>query len=299
MTATTSNLERRYRVLLKVLPQWYREDREEEMVGLFLVERTDELDLEHSWPGWGETGAMLALAIRTRFAATSAPDRVVRQGEVVRWLGVLGLVLGLKFIVHSVYSEIYVRTHEAFAVPPQWVVVGTIAPLIALVLLVRGQRTWAKVVAGVMLLPWLVNVLSDPGPAGWQSVLWQLPALVGFVCLCLGFHREAPVPRAKAMLWWGGGAVLVGAAELAAWWLGPLVLPVVVLGIRVWSHVRGEMALGRALSVFAVLFAVDLVVTYVSGPPEWRGYGLVAAALWLVSAAAPVRRASVPRSRLP
>lgn len=299
MSAPASNLERRYRSLLKVLPPWYREDREEEMVGLFLVERTDELDLEHSWPGWGETGAMLALAIRTRFAAASAPERVVRHGEVVRWLGLLGLLLGLKFIVHAVFSEIYVRTHEEFVPSPQWVVVGTVAPLIALVLLVRGQRTWAKVVAGVMLLPWLYNVLTDPGPAGLTSVLWQLPTLVGFVCLCLGFHRDAPVPQARVMLWWGGGAVLVGAAELAAWWLGLLVLPVVVLGLRVWAYLRGEVALGRALSILAVLFAADLVVTWVSGPPELRGYGLVAAALWLVSAAAPVRRASVLGSRLP
>ena len=45
-----SNLERRYRRLLKVLPGWYRRDREEEMVSIFLAERTDELDLEHSWP---------------------------------------------------------------------------------------------------------------------------------------------------------------------------------------------------------------------------------------------------------
>jgi hypothetical protein len=294
-----NNLERRYRLLLRVLPRWYGEDREEEMVGLFLVERTDELDLEHSWPGWGETWAMLALAIRTRFAAVSAPARVVRQGEVVRWLGVLGLLLGLKFIVHAVYSEIFVRVTEEFVPPPQWVVFGNVSPLVALVLLVRGHRTWAKVVAGVMLLPWLFNVLTDPGPAGPVSVLWQLPGLVAFVCLCLGFHQEAPTPRAKAMLWWGGGALLVGCAELVTGWFSPIVLPAVVLGVRVYAYVRGEVSLGRALSVFAVLFLPDAVATWLRLPGEWAAYVLVAAALWVVSAAAPVRRASVLGSRLP
>ncbi len=63
-----------------MLPKWYRQDREEEMVGMFLAERTDDLDQEHGWPGWGETFAMLGLAVRTR-------------GEVVSTLGVLGLVL--------------------------------------------------------------------------------------------------------------------------------------------------------------------------------------------------------------
>ncbi|NUT46572.1 MAG: hypothetical protein HOV94_04515, partial [Saccharothrix sp.] len=59
-----SNLERRYRALLRILPAWYRAGREEEMVGIFLADRTDDLDLEHGWPGWGETGATLALAVR-------------------------------------------------------------------------------------------------------------------------------------------------------------------------------------------------------------------------------------------
>lgn len=294
-----SELERRYRWLLRVLPAWYRQDREEEMVGLFLADRTDELDLEHSWPGWGETGAMLGLAVRTRLAATAAPVNAVRLGEVVRWLGVLGLLLGLTFLVPAVYGRIVQLSSPEFVPAPWWVTVGHFAPLVAVGLLVSGYRTWAKVVAGAALVPWLANVLTDDGPAGVGSLLWQLPALVTFGCLCLGFHREAPVPPARPLLWWSGAAVLVGAGELLAWGTGDAVLAAVVLGVRIYAYVRGEVALGRALSIFAWSFAGGLVVSYVDGPPQWRGFVVVTAALWLASAAAPVRRASVLGSRLP
>ena len=74
-------------------------------------------------------------------------------------------------------------------------------------------------------------------------------------------------------------------------------LVMVVLGVRVYAYVRGEVALGRALSIFALLFLPDAVVTYLRLPGEWAVY--VLAALWVVSAAAPVRRASVLGSRLP
>lgn len=290
-----NNLERRYRLLLKFLPRWYREDREEEMVGLFLADRTDELDLEHSWPGWGEAGAVLALAIRTRFAAARAPERVVRLGEVVRLLGIMGLLLGLTYVVPVVYSRFTVLNEPEFVPPAPWVAVVNLGPAVALALLLRGYRTWAKVVAGLLLVPSVVNAVTDPGPAGWQMLLWQLPWFVTYVCLCLGFHEEAPTPPVRPVLWWGGGALLVGAAELVVWGSGPLVLAAVVLAVRVYAFVRGDVVLGRALSIFALLCAASVIVLYVGGPSQWRGFVVVAAALWLVSAAAPVGRVTRER----
>lgn len=289
-----SNLERRYRTLLKVLPRWYRDDREEEMVGLFMMERTDELDLEHSWPGWGETWAMLGLAVRTRFAATSAPTGAIRLGEVVRTLGLLGLLLGLTSLVPVVYSTFVQFTDPGYARPPVWAAVANFAPVVVFALLLRGQRTWAKVIAGALLVVSLVQ-----SGTGATFVLWQLPHLVAFACLCLGFHREAPTPQPRPLLWWGGGAVLLGAVELAVWQTGLPVLAAAVLGMRIYAYVRGDAVLGRALSVLAVLLVGPLVVTYVSGPPEFTRFVVVAAALLVVSAAAPVRRGSALRSRQP
>ena len=46
-----SQLEHRYRSLLRVLPRWYRAEREEEMVGTFMADRDDDLrDRAHGRP---------------------------------------------------------------------------------------------------------------------------------------------------------------------------------------------------------------------------------------------------------
>ncbi|HEX8866591.1 MAG TPA: hypothetical protein VF821_13130 [Lentzea sp.] len=293
----TSNLERRYRLLLRVLPRWYREDREEEMVGLFLIERTDELDLEHSWPGWGETGAMLGLAVRTRFAAVGAPTGAVRLGGVVRWLGVLGLLLSFTYIAVAVRSEILVRSMPEVLPQPPWVLLSHFVPVVAFVLLLRGQRTWAKVAYGLTLVVWLTQFFQIE-PSAW-SVLWHVPSILTFVCLCLGFHKDAPTPPARPLVWWAGAAVVLGCADLVVLGSGVLVLAAAVLGLRVYAYVRGDAVLGRALSVFAVLFGGVSAMTYLPAPPEYQRYLVVAAALLVISAAAPVRRASVLGSRLP
>ena len=85
-----TRLERRYRLLLRVLPRWYRHEREEEMVATYLAARhhadpdDEALDLEYGWPGWPEARATAALAVRTRLAATAAPPRVLLLGRTVR-----------------------------------------------------------------------------------------------------------------------------------------------------------------------------------------------------------------------
>ncbi|MDT7787297.1 MAG: hypothetical protein QOF58_5716 [Pseudonocardiales bacterium] len=293
----TTNLERRYRLLLKVLPKWYRQDREEEMVGLFLIERTDELDLEHSWPGWGETFAMLGLAVRTRFAAVSAPVGALRLGGVVRWLGVLGLLLTFTYIALTVRSEILVRSMPEFVPQPPWVMLSHFMPVVAFVLLLRGQRTWAKVTYALTLVVWLTQFFQVQ-PTVW-SVLWHLPSILTLVCLCLGFHEDAPKPPVRPLVWWAGGAVVLGLADLVVMGSGVVVLAAAVLGLRIYAHVRGDALLGRALSVFAVAFGGSAVITYLPVLPEYTMYLVVAVALLVVSAAAPVRRASVLRSPLP
>src|SRR4029453_5882273 len=87
-----TRLERRYRLLLRLLPRWYRAEREEEMVGTFLGERDDALDLEYSFPGWVETRAVAVLAVRTRLAPPRGPARAVAMGNAVRVVAVLGLL---------------------------------------------------------------------------------------------------------------------------------------------------------------------------------------------------------------
>ncbi|MFD9697776.1 hypothetical protein [Lentzea sp. NPDC059081] len=262
-----SNLERRYRALLTVLPAWYRRDRAEEMAGIFLAGRTGDLDQEHGWPGWGETWAVLGLAVRTHLAAgvVFTPGGQRWHGEIVRALGMIGLLVG---VLHAGVS---------LAVPESGV--AGLLPVVAFLALLAGWRTTAKVLALGAVVAGLV-VTSSVGT--W--VLFQLPAVVTLACLCLGFHREAPTPPAGRLLWWGGGALVLGVA--AGPWLGTVALVVALVVVRVFAWVRGDFVLGRALAVFAVLELVPLAVLLLTG-----GAVVVAlVALLVVSAVAPVRK---------
>ena len=287
-----SNLERRYRTLLRVLPRWYREDREEEMVGIFLADRTDELDLEHSWPGWGETWAVLGLATRTRLAAGAAlagvPDKVVRRGEIVRALGVFGLLLSVYFAGTFITSMAYAYRHPEMIGGLTWMRVFDVLPIAAFVALLAGKRTPAKVLAALAVLPGLV-ALVDPIRMGVWA-LYQLPALVTFACLCLGFHREAPTP-ARRLGWWGGGALVLGLLTGFASGLGLVVVVLTVVVVRVVAFVRGDFVLGRALSLFAVLEVGPIMLPLVGGEIRGIAFGLMV--LVVVSALAPVRKRRV------
>ncbi len=285
-----SNLERRYRRLLGVLPRWYRRDREEEMVGIFLAERTDDLDLEHSWPGWAETWATLGLAVRTHLAAgaalTQVPDGARWRGEVVRALGMLGLLLGVFYTGASITSAVVMSgtVHLGPTVP--WLRALELLPVVAFVMLLTGRRTSAKVAAGLALLPAVVRLGMDEQVLVW--VVFQLPVLVTFAALCLGFHREAPTPPARRLVWWGGGALVLGAVGGVATGAGLLAVVVVVTVLRVFAYVRGDVVFGRALSVLAVLLLGSVVLLFVG--TELYLPGLLLGVVLVLDAVLPVRR---------
>ena len=289
-----SNLERRYRRLLKVLPGWYRRDREEEMVGLFLADRTDELDLEHSWPGWGETFAMLGLAVRTHLAAGSGmvrvPAEVVWRGEIVRALGMLGLLLGMFYTGSSFVNAVLLYHDPVFTSLVSWTRVLAVLPLVAFVALLNGKRTLAKVAALVAVMPVTIGFEQPGWLLSWA--LFQLPSVVTLVCLCLGFHREAPTPPARRLAWWGGGAVLLGAAGGAIGAAGLLAVVVAVVGMRAFAHRRGDLVLGRALSLFSVLLLVPLFSLALAGG-EFLLVVTPPMAVLVLSAVAPLRRRPV------
>ncbi|KOV89985.1 hypothetical protein [Nocardia sp. NRRL S-836] len=279
-----SNLERRYRRLLGVLPRWYRRDREEEMVGIFLAERTDELDLEHSWPGWAETWSTLGLAVRTHLAAgaalTRVPDGARWRGEVVRALGVLGLLLGVFYAGAAITGLVLGEV--------TWVQLFELAPIAAFVLLLAGERTPAKVAAGLVVVPVAVALVDQAHVLVWAA--FQVPWLVTFACLCLGFHREAPTPPARRLAWWGGGAVVLGLAAGLATGAGLLAVVLLAVVVRVVAFVRGDVVLGRALAVFAVLMLGPVAVL---AQGEVAGFAVGAAVVLVLSAVAPMRRRAV------
>ncbi|NKE59309.1 hypothetical protein FXN61_21830 [Lentzea sp. PSKA42] len=293
------NLERRYRTLLKVLPKWYRRDREEEMVGIFLAERNDDLDLEHSWPGWGETFAVLGLAVRTHLAAgaalTGVPGKVVWRGEVVRALGMIGLLLGLFYGVAAIVNLAVAYGNPAFAPGITWWWLLELGPIVAFAALLSGRRTLAKIAAAAPV----VLALGSLGQPQYM-LLWgvfQLPSIVTFVCLCLGFHREAPTPPVRRLVWWGGGAMVLGLLGGFATGAGLLAVGLITVIVRVVAFVRGDVVLGRAVSLFAVLQLVPLVFLVVAGS-EILVPAAGLALLLVLTAVAPVRRPSAQGFRV-
>lgn len=289
-----SNLERRYRRLLRVLPKWYRQDREEEMVGIFLADRTDDLDLEHSWPGWGETAAVLGLAVRTHLAAgaalTSVPGRVVWRGEIVRALGMIGLLLGV-FYAGSAVVSLALAYGSSESVPgiPWWRLLE-LGPVVAFAALLSGRRTLAKIAAATPVLLTAISLTQSEYLLVWG--LFQLPSVVTFACLCLGFHRDAPTPPAGRLAWWGGGAFVLGLCGGFATGAGLLAVALLTVIVRVVAFVRGDFVLGRALSLFAVLQLVPLTVL-IAGRSEILVVVAPLAVLLVLSVVAPVRRLRV------
>ncbi|MEJ2852275.1 MULTISPECIES: hypothetical protein [unclassified Saccharothrix] len=221
-----SNLERRYRRLLRVLPAWYRAGREEEMVGIFLADRADvaesgELDLEHGWPGWGEVGATLGLAVRVRFGVARP------AGAVVRLVAVAG-VLAQVVLVGQGWGSL-----ARFGGVWEW----WFDALVAVAVVGVAARQWVAVKAAV-------GVLAVQGVVLVQDAWAWVPVGVSWVtavALVVGWHREAPpVPRAR---WWA--AVVAGLVSGAVWGLVVPLSPVafvvaavvttgVVAGFRPW-----------------------------------------------------------------
>ena len=280
-----SNLENRYRALLRVaLPGWYRAEREEEMVGLFLADRTDDLDLEHGWPGWGEAGATVALGVRTRFAASGAPARTVALGDVVRLVALIGVLVQGAYGAQGLLSMLPVPLAEGdrlvAEVDPFTVValVSDVAMLVGAVAMVTGFRTTAKVLFGLLSAVFLVGVGRDAGPEVVLGLLWQLPVWVTTAALLAGFHRDAPTPELKRWRWALAGSVL-GAGALTAGNVlaypyvlfaltSMLLVPVAVLVAGVVHLARrggpvGALALGWWL---VVLLPVELVYAAYSVP---------------------------------
>ncbi|MGJ7907058.1 hypothetical protein ACOQFL_11305 [Actinopolyspora sp. H202] len=262
-----TRLEQRYRHLLRLLPSWYRADREEEMVDVFLLadaarhsggadeEQDDwgggdgwdeDLRGEYGWPDWREFLAVAGLAVRTRFGGIGAPSAARNRGDTVRTIALLGLLVRAVLALVSVGSLVHVqlRGGAAFADPTTlmfplggYVFLSLLPGLLwvpAYLSLVLGKRRTGMLFAGAALLPSLLSAIRpDNSPAtALTSVLMGVGSWLPVACVFLGFHRDAPEPSRKPWLFALPGAVL---ATLVFMLLGWLVPPVVVAGVKVWG----------------------------------------------------------------
>lgn len=95
----SGDLERRYRRVLRILPGYYRQQWEEDMVTAFLESsltrdpEEDEFVTEYGRLSWAEVASVVGLAARLYLGGAGAPRRYFAWGQAVR-RAVLAVILG-------------------------------------------------------------------------------------------------------------------------------------------------------------------------------------------------------------
>ncbi|MGD3112780.1 hypothetical protein [Streptomyces sp. YGL11-2] len=236
----TTVLEQRYRTALRLLPSYYRSEREEEMVETFL-HGIDEQAQDEIRPAWGEVASIAALAIRTRMGAAGAPARYAVLGAVVRLFALLSMLLHAASALteRAVFltwfngapapdQELFVSGFTGHgAAPGLYEAALWLLPLawtVVYLALLRDRRRTAFVFAFLAAFPDLVAAVQNAG-GGWDTVaLAHSLATAVFswltvLTLCCGFHRDAPparLPLASPGLALMGTCVLMG-ASMVVW----------------------------------------------------------------------------------
>ncbi|HEX4061685.1 MAG TPA: hypothetical protein VHY58_11775 [Streptosporangiaceae bacterium] len=220
------NLERRYRRVLRLLPGYYREQWEEDMVAAFLDgwltgdPEADEYISRVAGPSWAEIASVIGLAARQYLGGASAPRRYFAWGQAIR-LAALAVAL-----VHAVFGlDTFVRLawgHRLFGVPAAPAILGTAPPaslssaptagiwltaayavagawIVIYLALLWGRYRAAQVLAALAVVTDLAALLQhqftgQAAPWGFWS-FWVLVDLVPALAMA-AFHRDAP-PAAR------------------------------------------------------------------------------------------------------
>jgi hypothetical protein len=214
------DLEQRYRRVLRLLPGYYRDKWEEDMVAAFLDgwltgdPEEDDAILEYCRPTWPEVASVVALAARLYLGGAGTPRRYFAWGQAARRavLAVLLLhaVLGLGALVLLAWSR---RVVGWLPAPPAsiavawpdgfWPAMGYVvycAWIVIFVALVLGHYRTARVIAVPAIVPALVALLQAqltgyPRPLFGAWAHWALLDLVPVLAMA-AFHRDAP-PAAR------------------------------------------------------------------------------------------------------
>ena len=302
----TTLLETRYRSVLRLLPAYYRRDREEEMVEVYLWD-VDRDTQDQSRPTLDEVASVAALAVRSRLAAAGAPRPYVLLGSAVRHFALFAVLLQA---AAAVADRILLLTWSSTHGKGQWdmfltgftgrglpfgvvAVAEWVLPLLWIAgffALLHERRSLARASVLLAALPslWplvgpLVSdrVAADPWFAVATALLAWLPALA----LCAGYHRDAP-PAALPVgtpglvltacgVVMGGSLVLLPALADSAW------APATgfVLGALGWLLLRTRRADQSAAGGAAALAALGvlLLAVRVAALYPWLGVPVPAA----------------------
>jgi hypothetical protein len=218
------DLEQRYRRVLRLLPGYYREAWEQDMVAAFLDTwmtgdpDEDSVTMEFDRPGWREVVSVAALAVRLYLGGVGAAGRYFAWGQAVRQ-AVLALVL-----VHAMVSlnalVFLTWSRRLFGLPappaslaaatpdgiwPSVWYAGYYAWIVVFVALVLGYYRPARVIAALAIVPDLVWLLRGEFTGAFPAVpfgpwaFWILINLVPVLAMT-AFHRNAPPAERRRWL---------------------------------------------------------------------------------------------------
>ncbi len=215
------DLEQRYRRVLRLLPGYYRDKWEEDMVAAFLDSwltgdpEVDEAVTKFCRPSVPEVASVAGLAARLYLGGAGAPRRYFAWGQAVRRavlaIALLHAVVGLTALVvlawaHRVLgvpalpASMVARTPGGLVPPAVWYLAdGTW--IVIFVALVLGHYRIARVLAVLAILPglvWLVQgqfIGAFPTNSFGPWALWVLLNLAPVLGMA-AFHRDAP-PAAR------------------------------------------------------------------------------------------------------
>jgi hypothetical protein len=293
-------LEERYRWWLRLLPAWYRLDREEEMVATFMEVAGSGEDAEVSRPTWVQIRGVLTLAVRTRLGGAGAVPRARAWGDGARVFALAAVLMQACFATVMVWD---VLQRPIFLTPGGQrqgpLVIGTLpvselelrlAPtvwIVAYLALVLGRWRAARWFALAAAVHTLYALSATPVP--FADAPYAIAVAVGLgvlpaVAVVAAFHQDAPpVPRAGPLI-----ALPVGAALIGLWthligpgapaWLGLPDLPAIYCwpflaasgGYAVTRKVTGRLQ-GPGWPLGLVLLAVPVFAARVLGLVVYLG----------------------------
>jgi hypothetical protein len=290
----TTLLEARYRAVLRLLPAYYRREREEEMVETYLWD-IDRDTQDQSRPTLGEVASVAALAVRSRLGAPGAPHRYATLGSAVRLFALSAILLQAASAVvelvlevtwaasrggtgrHLLLSEFTDHgVRAAVITAAQWFLPLLWAAAYFALLHDRRRlaRTCALIAALPSLWPLLGSLVSDMVPADpLFAVTFALFAWLPALALCAAHHRDAPparLPVGSPGLVFMASCVLMGAStvmlpalpDLA--WAPANCFLVGALGWLVWQARRRDGASSGGAFALAALGLLVLAVRIVS-----------------------------------
>jgi hypothetical protein len=219
-------LEQRYRRVLRLLPGYYRQQWEEDMVAAFLDSwltgdpEEDEAVLEFCKPTWAEAASVISLAARLYLGGAGTPRRYFAWGQAVRRAVLAAMLVqatrGLDVLVLTAWSR---RVFGWLPAPPASLALGTpggILPptvwylvayawIVSLVMLVLGHYRTAQAIAALAIVPDLVWLLQGEFTGAFQGLSlgpWAFWVLINLapVLAMTAFHRDAPPPAHRPWL---------------------------------------------------------------------------------------------------